>query len=56
MQKEDRLKFCKEYIDHDYTNIVFIDETLFKVGWVNKGNGERKVKSIAFHLINIERK
>ena len=31
-QKEDRLKFCKEYIDHDFTSPVFIDETLFRAG------------------------
>ena len=31
-QKEDRLKFWKEYIDHDFSQTVFIDETLFRVG------------------------
>ena len=42
-QKEDRLKFCKEYIDHDFTSTVFIDETLFRAGsakqrkWRKKG-------------------
>ena len=35
-QREDRLKFCKEYADHDSTNTVLIDETLFRIGWVNK--------------------
>ena len=42
-QKEDRLKFCKEYIVHDFTSTVFIDETLFRAGsakqrkWRKKG-------------------
>ena len=31
-QKEDRLKFWNEYIDHDFSQTVFIDETLFRVG------------------------
>ena len=35
-QKEDRLKFWKEYIDHDFSQTVFIDETLFRVGKANQ--------------------
>ena len=31
-QKKTDLKFCKEYIDHDFTSIDYIDETLFRVG------------------------
>ena len=31
-QKEDRLKFWKEYIGHDLSQTVFIYETLFRVG------------------------
>ena len=30
--KDDRLKFWKEYIDHDFSKTVFINETLFRVG------------------------
>ena len=29
--KDDRLKLWKEYIDHDFSQIVFIDETLIRV-------------------------
>ena len=31
-QKKGRLKFWKEYIDHNFSQNVFIDETLFRVG------------------------
>ena len=31
-QKDDRLRFKKEYIDHDYSQTVFIDKYLFRVG------------------------
>ena len=31
-QKKDWLKFWKEYIDHEFSQTVFIDETLFRVG------------------------
>ena len=31
-QKDKRLKFWKEYIDHDFGQTVFIDEALNKVG------------------------
>ena len=31
-QKIDTLKFWKEYIDQDFIQTVFIDETLFRVG------------------------
>ena len=31
-QKDDRLKFWNEYIYHDFSQTVFIDETLFRVG------------------------
>ena len=34
-QKDNRLRFCKEYIDHDFCQTVFINETLF---WVGKAN------------------
>ena len=37
-QKEDRLKFWKEYIDHDFSQTVFIDETLFRVGKAKQRN------------------
>ena len=32
MQKMTDLKFLKEYIDNDFSQTVFIDETLFRVG------------------------
>ena len=41
-QKKRLLKYWKEYIDHDFSQTVFIDETLFRVGkakqikWKNK--------------------
>ena len=35
-QKDDRLKFWKEYIDHDFSQAVFIDKTLFRVGKVKQ--------------------
>ena len=31
-QKDNRLKFWKKYIYHDFNQTVFIDETLFRVG------------------------
>ena len=30
-QKDDRLELWKEYLDHDFSQTVFIDETLFRV-------------------------
>ena len=31
-QKDEKLKFWKEYIDHDFSQKVSIDETLLRVG------------------------
>ena len=38
--KKDRLKFWKEYINYDFNQTVFIDETLFRVEKESKENGE----------------
>ena len=53
-QKDDRLKFWKEYIDHDFSQTVFIDKTLFRVGKA-KQRKLRKIgeKSIKFLIISM---
>ena len=40
-QRNNRLKFWKEYIDHDFSQTIFIDETLFWVGKLSKENREK---------------
>ena len=42
-QKEDRLKFWKKYIDHDFNKTVFIDETLFRVGKARQRKWRKKI-------------
>ena len=41
-QKEDRLKFYKQYIHHDFTSSVFIDETLFRAGSAKQRKWRKK--------------
>ena len=44
-QKDDRLKFWKEYIDHDYSQTVFINEYLFRFGKATQKNRENTEKN-----------
>ena len=37
-----RLKFWKEYINHDFSQTVFIDETLFRVGKAKQRKWKKK--------------
>ena len=41
-QKDYRLKFWKEYIDHDFSKTVFIDEILFRFGKAKKRKWREK--------------
>ena len=53
-QKNNRLKFWKKYIDHDFSQTVFIDETLFRVGQT-KQKMEKIGKSMEFQIISMKK-
>ena len=40
-QKDDRLKFWKEYIDHDFSQTVFIMKLYLELKKLSKENGEK---------------
>ena len=55
-QKYDSLKFWKEYIDIDFSQTVFIDETLFRVGKAEKRKWRKIEKRMEFHIISMEKR
>ena len=55
-QKDDRLKFWKEYIDHDFSQTVFIDGTLFRVEKSKQRKWRKIGKSMEFHIISMKKK
>ena len=49
VQKKARKEFWQNYIDSDYSKMIFTDECVFKGGKQNKENGVTIKKAIKSH-------